>query len=950
MALVFYEKNLPNGSEPNNGALSGSETLTIETTETISRLSATVFGETVDIPLSGGSSALEVVDEGKLIGRFTFTYDNGQLEYGFDLLGNMLHEPVQGANIGKIECNLNIDLSNGETRAEQIGVDVIDDVPSGIKDRIVSASEIQLNSSVGNVLGGINVTSGADGAAIVWKNGESGADGDVIKYVINGEYGALTAYSDGSYEYVVNNESVKGLIAGEHVDDLFRYAYVDADGDTEERTLTVRIDGVNSRYKVISIDSLEINDKFLPNGTSPDPAKCTSSGKMVFDAPDDLKALQVNRGHNFYDGDPAIGGEKLNVELDYGILTVWRSSESEIEYTFTQTKPRLHINDVDFYDVSICVTTRSGYTEHTNLSIKMLDDQPVYKGDKTYTLSETDENPSVFGKATDYFIKGADSGASADFKDKFTWMKETSIYREAANYGDLVLGEDGQYSFVLDKNSPYVLALLVGEKKVLDLEYFYSDADINGITGHIYIEIVGIDNGISIAPAVSNIPLINPDDPGNPVSPDNPYIPGHPGDPDRPGNYVTEENPDDPYNSLNPNWGFDNDGNAFARVFEAGLRQGTEYRNLNNRAHGQIEIYAPDGTQSLELEFDGVKYDLLKDDVEIQMNGSVLSAYLSDSLYGKHIYYEFRLLENIDHEDAQGINTFNQTVGLHAVSTKGDAVNGNIVLQIVDDVPELSSEVIVIDVPYEDAGQDEIYVGRLFPNLNMGADTKGGSFYLESNGQGEYGLLEIDANRTDMWYMPDADKLAGFGADETRTENFSYTYTDADGDSVKGTIQLNVAGIGSADKPSDNSLIFYEKNLWNGSEPNQFPLVGNSSVSLDIASGIKSGQIVHNGQSYDLFMDGYRNITTEHGVFTAWKSADNTLSYSFILASPVWDDTRLDFEAVLQDADGAIHAGNMIHVDIINDDATPGLVPHDPGAAVALAGIDANPVDWQPIA
>ncbi|VXB87839.1 hypothetical protein PSEUDO8AS_40114 [Pseudomonas sp. 8AS] len=65
--------------------------------------------------------------------------------------------------------------------------------------------------------------------------------------VINGTYGTLTLAADGSYSYSLNSAlaAVKNLAAGQVGNDVFTYRITDADGATDTATLTIRVTGNN---------------------------------------------------------------------------------------------------------------------------------------------------------------------------------------------------------------------------------------------------------------------------------------------------------------------------------------------------------------------------------------------------------------------------------------------------------------------------------------------------------------------------------------------------------------------------------------------------------------------------------------------------------------------------------------------------------------------------------
>ena len=99
----------------------------------------------------------------------------------------------------------------------------------------------------GNAYGddaGSNAIFGADGAAknnaIVWQNGVVQADGTTK---IVGTYGTLTVDKNGHYEFELNRATYDNLKATDDKTATFKYTVTDADGDTRESLVNIKLNG-----------------------------------------------------------------------------------------------------------------------------------------------------------------------------------------------------------------------------------------------------------------------------------------------------------------------------------------------------------------------------------------------------------------------------------------------------------------------------------------------------------------------------------------------------------------------------------------------------------------------------------------------------------------------------------------------------------------------------------
>ncbi|QHC94577.1 type I secretion target [Pseudomonas sp. R84] len=233
--LTVYEKNLVEGTSPNNPALTQSGTFTVTALDGLQTL--TVGGITV--VTNGVAAGFPQSVVSPLGSTFTVTGYNpatGVVSYSYTLVDNETHPNANGANSLTENFNVVATDTDGSTANGQINVNIIDDLPTAKPDTGSVAEGGTVNVSV---LG--NDISGADGAATVVgvragsNTGTSAIGG--LNSNINGNFGYLTLDAAGNAVYHSNPNSVSppGAI------DTFTYTIRDSDGDESTTTITINV-------------------------------------------------------------------------------------------------------------------------------------------------------------------------------------------------------------------------------------------------------------------------------------------------------------------------------------------------------------------------------------------------------------------------------------------------------------------------------------------------------------------------------------------------------------------------------------------------------------------------------------------------------------------------------------------------------------------------------------
>lgn len=218
-------------------------------------------------------------------------------------------------------------------------------------------------------------------------------------------------------------------------------------------------------------------------------------------------------------------------------------------------------------------------------------------------------------------------------------------------------------------------------------------------------------------------------------------------------------------------------GDAKARVLESDLGDNTAVD------YGEITLTNVELLSTLMVrEAGGGVHDLLAGPVELSVNNGTLSLEYKDGT----ISWFFRLDGRIDHEWSRGQNSAFEGLTLVANDIYERESENAMSVEVVDDIPVLSEGVIEgVAVSVEGA----IAVANIWDYLAPGADATGRDVEFASL-QGEFGSISIENGV--VTYALSEERLAAL-LDKNATERFEFSYTDADGDTVSGVLEIPVS-------------------------------------------------------------------------------------------------------------------------------------------------------------
>ena len=269
---------------------------------------------------------------------------------------------------------------------------------------------------------------------------------------------------------------------------------------------------------------------------------------------------------------------------------------------------------------------------------------------------------------------------------------------------------------------------------------------------------------------------------------------------------------------------------------------------------------------------------------------------------------------------------------MEVVVTDSDGDSGSAVIrvEITDDVPTIES--FGHDVT---EGSSTVINGDALEGSAAGAD--GANFaWTDPAQQGKYGSITLNPDGSYSYVLNNDNAAVKELSDgETLTEEFTYTYTDADGDIAEGkvTITINGKDNGIVIEPSDpaagsDTVTVYESGLADGSQAGQddAPTTAEGSLTISAPDGVSSIVI----GNVTVFEDGKltgNTVSTDEGVLTvtAFDAATGKLSFSYELKDNTTehdgtgkDNVSHDLTVTVTDMDGT-EVDSTITVNVVDD-------------------------------
>ncbi|MBB5055174.1 T1SS-143 domain-containing protein [Afipia massiliensis] len=311
-------------------------------------------------------------------------YEGGQGFYTYVQYQNIDHGG-DGADPTMFNFTIKAFDGDGDSVSQTLTINVTDDVPSAVAD---TNSVTEGGIVGGNVLtDGTDDLFGADGATLTVPAGGvvgvRAAGMDLTTPVLTGTgtqiagaYGKLTLNADGSYSYDGNPNVVP--LAG--ATDVFVYTIKDGDGDTSTTTLTINL--TDSGIAAPNDSDVTVYEAALDTSiTAPDIAAGTITGSLGTSSPletDATNQLNATSSAAIVSYELVSGGNAVTVGL-YGSIQV----AADGSYVYTLTKP-FDTNPADDNSTNTEVaesfqyraTDANGNTAIGTITVNIVDDVP----------------------------------------------------------------------------------------------------------------------------------------------------------------------------------------------------------------------------------------------------------------------------------------------------------------------------------------------------------------------------------------------------------------------------------------------------------------------------------------------------------------------------------------------------------------------------------------------
>ena len=330
----------------------------------------------------------------------------------------------------------------------------------------VAAGAITAKTQLTGVLANdAGVVDGTDDIAVtnIGSGGTSAPISGGSEETITGAYGDLTMESDGSYSYTANADDAKELDAGEEADDVFTYTVTEADGFASTATLTVTVTGANEAPEAAADEfttaeaAADQNASVFTDGADSD----VDDGDDEDDGGTLVRDFSVTgiRTVTRVDGDDDTKGDLETVEATgtktidglYGTLSI--AADGSVSYEVDVEKAKAVPGGATKADVfEYTITDGAGASDAAEVVINVAgaNDAPT-ASDVTIAAEDADntDNATLAGSFSDVDTDEALTVKEVEFGTAGAVPATTAGAVVAGAYGDLIIREDGSYSYAL---------------------------------------------------------------------------------------------------------------------------------------------------------------------------------------------------------------------------------------------------------------------------------------------------------------------------------------------------------------------------------------------------------------------------------------------------------------------------------------------------------------------
>lgn len=345
-------------------------------------------------------------------------------------------------------------------------------------------------------------------------------------------------------------------------------------------------------------------------------------------------------------------------------------------------------------------------------------------------------------------------------------------------------------------------------------------------------------------------------------------------------------------------------------------------------AAGSMRVFAPDGVAIITI-----------GGVVVWQNGALTgNPVLTDEGHldvtgfdGTNLTYTYTLTGSTQEHAKLNAGGENDAIAheMAVVVTDRDGDSGSAVIrvEITDDVPTIESFKKTVT-----EGDADPIVGNALEGAVAGAD--GADFAWTNPGQqGQFGKITLNADGTYSYTLDNNNAEVKALTDGQRlTEEFTYTYTDADGDVAEGKVTITINGVDNGVVVGSGTLTVYEAGLDDGSQAGQAaaPTTAEGSLTVNAPDGVKDIRI----DGVTVFKNGAltgNTVSTDEGTLTVtgFDAATGELTFTYELTGNTLEhnteatDKQMshNFAVTVTDVDDST-ASSTITVNIVDDEPT----------------------------
>jgi VCBS repeat-containing protein len=327
---------------------------------------------------------------------------------------------------------------------------------------------------------------------------------------LRGQFGTLLLNPDGSYTYVVDNNNLRVQALRTPLNTLtetFTYRIRDLFGATNNATLTIVIVGANDNPLAQDDSTVAVEAGGTFNGTpGVNPAGNVLSNDRDIDSGDSKTVTDIRTGSEAAGGTFTTLGSTQSLNGLYGTLTI--NADGTYSYAVDNNLAAvqaLKVGDSLVETFTYRMRDTAGATDIAQLNIRIDGawDAPVATDDVALAVADNGKgnaiNPTRNVLPNDTDVDQGDSlvvtgirfgteavGGSLGLVNAGTDNTNGTLVNGL--FGQLIIGADGNYTYIVDSNNPTVLAL--GPLQFLNERFTYQVTDRGGQTDLAEIHII----------------------------------------------------------------------------------------------------------------------------------------------------------------------------------------------------------------------------------------------------------------------------------------------------------------------------------------------------------------------------------------------------------------------------------------------------------------------------